>query len=110
MVSWGMQQRRRFTPFVCVSFHERPRRSHLCITSPAGMNEPRVLIKPSAASVIECAAYRRPFRIISFTFCRRASMSGSAKPVSSVLTPLVLLLVPLMALLSWAWVISPGGP
>jgi hypothetical protein len=28
-------------------------------------------------------AYRRPFRIISFTFPRRASMSGSAKALSS---------------------------
>ena len=37
-------------------------------------------------------------------------MSGSAKPVSSVLTAFVLLLVPLIALSSWAWLISPGGP
>ena len=31
-------------------------------------------------------AYLRPFRIISFTFCRSASMSGSAEALSSVLT------------------------
>jgi len=44
--------------------------------------------------------YLRPFWIISFTFCRSASMSGSAKPVSSVLTLFVFALVPLMALLN----------
>ena len=54
--------------------------------------------------------YLRPLRIISFNFCRIASMSGSAKAVSSVLTPFVFALVPLMALSSWAWLISPGGP
>ena len=37
-------------------------------------------------------------------------MSRSVKPVASVLAPLVLWLVPLMALLSWARLISPGGP
>ena len=50
-----------------------------------------------------------PFRIISFTFWRMASISGSAKPVSSVLTPVVFALAPLMALLSWAWLISPAS-
>ena len=37
-------------------------------------------------------------------------MSGSAKGMSRVLTLFVLALVPLMALSSWAWLISPGGP
>lgn len=44
--------------------------------------------------------YLRPFRIISLSFWRIASMSGSAKAVSSVLTLLVFALVPLIALLN----------
>ena len=44
--------------------------------------------------------YLRPFRIISLSFWRIASMSGSAKAVSSVLTLFVFALVPLMALSS----------
>jgi hypothetical protein len=43
-------------------------------------------------------------------FWRIASVSGSAKAVFSVLTPFVFALVPLKALSSWAWLISPGGP
>lgn len=43
---------------------------------------------------------RRPLRIISFNFRRRASMSGSAEPLPSVLTLFVFALVPLMALLN----------
>lgn len=43
---------------------------------------------------------RRPLRIISFNFRRRASMSGSAKSLPSVLTLFVFALVPLMALLN----------
>ncbi len=56
--------------------------------------------------------YLRPFRIISLSFWRSASRSGSAKGLSKVLTLFVLVfaLVPLMALSSWAWLISPGGP
>jgi hypothetical protein len=37
-------------------------------------------------------------------------MSGSVKGLSSVLTPFVFALLPLMALLSWASLISPDGP
>jgi hypothetical protein len=37
-------------------------------------------------------------------------MSESAKPVSNVLTLLVLLLVPLIAVVSWAWLTSPSAP
>ena len=55
-------------------------------------------------------SYRRPFRIISLSFWRRASMSGSPKGLSSVLTAFVFALVPLMAVSSWAWVTSPGAP
>jgi hypothetical protein len=36
--------------------------------NPAGMSEPDAFTNPSAAPVIGCASYRRPFRIISFTF------------------------------------------
>lgn len=54
--------------------------------------------------------YLRPFRIISLSFWRSASRSGSAKGLSRVLTLFVFAPVPLMALSSWAWLISPGGP
>jgi len=53
--------------------------------------------------------YRRRALISSFIFSRLASRSGSAKAVSSVLTLLVFALVPLMALSSWAWLVSSGG-
>ncbi len=54
--------------------------------------------------------YRRPFRIISFSFWRIASMSGSPKGLSSVPMLFVFALVPLMALSSCDWVTSPGRP
>jgi hypothetical protein len=69
-------------------------------------DSPRDQQRPLAMARI----YLLPFRIISLSFWRIASMSGSAKAVSSVLTPFVFALVPLMALSSWAWLISPGGP
>jgi hypothetical protein len=48
----------------------------------------------------KAARYLRPFKIISFIFWRIASMSGSAKGVSRVLTLFVFELVPAMALSS----------